>query len=121
MALGLAGITKATAISPKQIAWEIPTATIAVATPLTLIRVSQETSVVGTAVATAFKAIQISRATAICMTTEATAETVRKWGPLLTATKTNSVTCSTPVEHFCLRGTELFSGVRISEIIGLRA
>ena len=121
MALVLAGITKAIAITPKQIGWEIPTATIAEATPPTLTRVSQETSVAGITAAIAFRAIQISRATAICMTTEATAETVRKWVPLLTATKTNSVTCSTPVEHFCLRGTELFSGVRISEIIGLRA
>ena len=100
MALVLAGITKAIAITPKQIEWEIPTATIAEVTPPTLTRVSQEISVAGIVAATASKAIRIGRATIICMTTEATAETVRKWVPLLTATKANSVTCSTFVEHF---------------------
>ena len=121
MALVLAGITKAIAITPKQIEWEIPTATIAEVTPPTLTRVSQETSVAGIVAAIAFRAIQISRATAICMTTEATAETVRKSAPLLTATEANSVTCSTFVEHFNLCGTAFFAGVRINSIKDLRA
>ena len=120
MDLALAGITKAIAITLKQIEWGIPTATIAGATPLTLTRASQEASVAGIVAAIAFKAIQISRATAICMTTEEIAETVRKWVPLLNATEANSVTCSTFVEHFYLRETELFAGVRINARRDLR-
>ena len=121
MGLALAGITKAIAITPKQIEWEIHTATIAEAIPLTLIRVNQETSMAGIAGAIASKAIRIDRATATRMTTKATAETVRKWVPLLNATEANKATCSTFVEHFHLRGTALFAGVSINAIKDLRA
>lgn len=116
----MAGITKAIAITLKQIEWGIPTATIAEATPLTLTRVSQETLVVGIAVAIASKAIRIGRATATRMTTKVIAETVKKWVPLLTAINPNRAKRSTPVERFHLRETELFLRVRIKSSTRVR-
>ena len=100
MALVLAGITKAIAITPKQIEWGIPTATIAEATPLTLIKVSQEISMAGIAAAIASKAIRIGRETATPMTTKVIAETVKKWVHLLTATEVTKATGSAFVELF---------------------
>ena len=100
MDLALAGITKAIAITPKQIEWEIHTATIAEAIPLTLIRVNQETSMAGIAAAIASKAIRIGKETATRMTTKVIAETVKKWVPLLTATEVTKATGSAFVELF---------------------
>jgi hypothetical protein len=100
MDLALAGITKAIAITLKQIAWGIPTATIAGATPLTLTRVSQEISMAGITAAIASKAIRIGRETATPMTTKVIAETVKKWVPLLTATEVTKATGSAFVELF---------------------
>jgi len=106
MGLALAGITKAIAITPKQIEWEIHTVTIAEAIPLTLIRVNQETSMAGIARAIASGAIRIGKATATRMKTKVIAETVKKWVPLLTATEVNRATCYTFVEHFHLCGSK---------------